>query len=643
MSVTKSYNYNDFDKLCHNMKNVHKSFQIKTLSDEIKKIELEQKKCLCKYFDQTINCNLDISIQTLMAEKCLKTCNFCCHKNKVKFYKKIKHFELHKIKLLIPKEILFDYPEILSDIMTNRILELPINEIVKFANSNIVFSDNVKAEILNQIYLMDTIDVECREIQLIKILIENTNIVENNHSFIMDFLTVTIKKTNLFFAQNFIPKNKLSILFEYALQNKIFDLASDIVKNMENKIYISRQNFSKFFDFYKGYISYFEMQIVFSKIENINELLCYRIKNLKFHRINFVVNNEHYFESFMSYNHPEIIKDIQNIRNIPTIIYMNDTETMGSDAGGLTKDFYTNLFAKLETIMCKIDDHFIPTNIINENYNWRLFGILFFRAIFTENIVTNFRLHPLLCYFLVQGHNIKNIKDFLSNISKYDIGIFTPYTLKLFELTDDEFKLFIELQDETINDPVKINYKIDYIKKIINQKYINRNVIAFVNGFQHMFTQAKDLVDKEFFNHITESYLYNQLTKTIVFNINDNSIHSLKNNCEFNVTNGKFKDAFLLVLHELNKNDPDKLKKFIYYWLGSISYDSFYGLKCKIEETKNNLYGCFRSCTCFNTLYIEKLLSSDIKTIKIYILSAINRSLDNQSLSESVGLNMQLM
>lgn len=644
MDTKKIYNYNDFDNLCQNVKFVHKSIQIKTLLDAIKIFEIDQKKCLCKYFDQSIKYNLDISIQQLIAEKCLKKCNFCCHKNKLKFYRKIKHFDFYKIKLFISNDILFNDPEILSDIMTNRLLDLSIKEINDFVSSNIVLSDCIKNNILNQIYEMDIINVECRQIQFIKILIENTNIVENNYSFIMDFLTIVIKKTDLSFAYNFIPKNKMSILFEYSLSNKFFDLAHNIVKNMENKVYVSKRCLSKFIEFYRRYIPYMEIENVFSKIENIHEIFCFRVKDLKcYDKISMIVNNEHYFESFMAYNDSDTIKYIQNIKYIPSIIYMNDVEKMGSDAGGLTKDFYTNLFGKLESIMCLTDDHFVPTNIIIENYNWRLLGILFFRAIFTENIIMNFKLHPLICYFLINGHNIKNIKDFLSKMSKFDIGIFTPYMLKLLNLSDEEFKSFIELQDEVILENNSNNCKIEYIKKIINEKYINRNVIAFVNGFQNMFNQAKNLLDKEFFNHITTSYLYNQLTKTIVFNINDDNIHSLKNNCVFNVANLKFKDIFLSVLQELNVKDQDKLKKFIYYWLGTTSYDSFYGLNCKVDDTKNNLYGCFKSCTCFNTIYIETIVSNDVKTIKNTILSAINKSLDNQSLSESIGLNMQLM
>ena len=44
MNKKNSYNYNDYYILCQNIKYVHKSIQIKTLLDEIKIIELDQKK-----------------------------------------------------------------------------------------------------------------------------------------------------------------------------------------------------------------------------------------------------------------------------------------------------------------------------------------------------------------------------------------------------------------------------------------------------------------------------------------------------------------------------------------------------------------------------------------------------------------------
>ncbi len=142
-------------------------------------------------------------------------------------------------------------------------------------------------------------------------------------------------------------------------------------------------------------------------------------------------------------------------------------------------------------------------------------------------------------------------------------------------------------------------------------------------------------------NKITTKILYDILTINEKYNILENNSHSLKNNCELvGITNPKFAQAFFEVLNDLNLTDVNKLKSFLQFWLGKSSIRSFNGERCKIVQTTYQLHGCIKSSTCFNQIYVERTLTEG-DSLKSYLIESINKTLNNQLISETAGLNMQ--
>ena len=220
---------------------------------------------------------------------------------------------------------------------------------------------------------------------------------------------------------------------------------------------------------------------------------------------------------------------------------------------------------------------------------------------------------------------------------------------KVSKMTDDEFTSLLDLQDEKTE--TKRN---EYIMKIISEKYINNNTVNFIKGFRLIanslpHTQYANCV--AFQKYISGNNKYNIISSSsLCLKNNLNVIIESRYNIDFKSVehkmmieqSNKIKDAFCELLEEYNNKDIRKLQSFLAYWFGTASILSFKTqLVPKLVLTGNNVgYGCFRSCTCFTTLYLFKNeilahVNNKSKMIEIF-KRIIDTSLNNQKKMEMI-------
>jgi hypothetical protein len=338
------------------------------------------------------------------------------------------------------------------------------------------------------------------------------------------------------------------------------------------------------------------------------------------------------------------IFDFVSLKKKPYIIYENANGQLGIDAGGLTRDFYTQYLLQLQCEMDKKDNYmtFGELKVANSLQRMRFAGVVTAYAIFIENISPNIRFHPILSYFIIHGSLLQNCNDILDFLEKYDIE-YVKNMKKIQILTKEEYIAYLDMQGEEEFIPKK-----KYLQKLLQDRYICPSFIAFIRGFRDIYTQ----VDKNSF--ITSNMLYDYMIGIESYKIigEKNTLESiLKIDCGDNTSMSKkdktnIKQWFLEVLEDMNQNNISMLKDLLRFWHGTHGIQEFehLDLTLRILYGKDDLYGCFSSSTCFGKLYIHNshLISSSKEAIKDCFIRHIKKTLENQKIVESAGMHMQM-
>jgi hypothetical protein len=355
--------------------------------------------------------------------------------------------------------------------------------------------------------------------------------------------------------------------------------------------------------------------------------------------INICVKSSEIIKSIVELNDINVYNDLCETHDI-FVIYLGE---IGYDASGLKKDFFSNCSIEFSKLLEECDGYLtIPNNIVITPDQIKYISLMLARSIFDENISPQIKLHPLLTYLLIYGGNNINFDKLHEYMSYFDIDFFNNI-FKLLTLSDKDYEMFMDLQDDDIN---VLNRK-KYILKTISDKYVHPKLIHFVCGFRIFF---KSLY---FANYVNPIVFHKYVCGNDNYEIISNTSHSLKNNLHVYGIEKKyvdiFKKCFLDILNNLNITCTTKLQSFLKYWFATSSIISFSDRSPCIYLTLNldnglNKYAYFYSSTCFDKLSIKiskKNLLNEF-SIKDFIEEAIESSIENQKIWEINGIHMQL-
>lgn len=597
---------------------------------------------------------------------CSKNCNFCKFKKKHKtrdIYKLIRGLAYNDIKLII------GFDEILCD-------QFVFEDVINTKCDNICFDDlnimldqktltNITTSVVKKICsVVEKILIKQKSIYgsekenlaiiMLRKMMTNESLLANQYINIIGFVLKILSKGLITKISDLgVHIADFSMLLELYLDKPI-DCESDFspliqIINEGTFFRIGREKFEKI-----NLLPSYVFDILFNKLENIIDYISYcgtryveDVVTISVNPVDITTSLKLTDESIET----EIFLDKLSCINKTFVEYLvTDTKSMGYDAGGLTKDFYSLISSEIFKNCEDVDGFMFPKRDSGIHPNvWKFYGIMICRSIFIEKLSVSINIHPVLCYFFC--NNIKNIKikHFFDILSLFDID-YICNVKKVLEMSESEYLEFMELQcEEHVS-------KTSYIGNQIYQKYIFPEVLYIIDGFRmslsrHIYT-----------NYVSTVCLYRNINGDWKYDINGNSTHSLKKNLEVNLhaldsetlknkshlnTEMKkkyyYKETFINVLNYYNENDRPLLKKFIKFWLGTSSISTFNDMNCSIDIIKKNTYGCFESHTCFNKLDVDANyvnLSSDLgESIK----NMIDKSLRNQDLCEAAGYRMQFM
>jgi len=646
-----------FYHLCENLKRAHKKdkSRLDLCKEHINSLDV---KCLCKYIDLTLLSN-ELLYFTVM--KCKNLCNLCIYSNKIHLYNKIKNLKYIELKHIFD---LYDpnNNNILQNIIETKSNEISFNDLYDYIdkNSNLNISKYSIDDCINGIKKTNIIEIEnSNSYKLFNLILTKKIIVEKYNKDILNFIMYIINKQLIkkFDMKLLKPFFQSDNLLNVSLESRQYDCCEYIIDNSES-IYV---NPKYFYDII--YLYSYNFKIIGEKLVNLPELVSY-----KYHydshnseddsdQFQIHINPSKLIESLFEYNsHNKFIDNVGSLKT-ETIEYKTDLGFVGIDAGGLTRDFYTQFGIQLKEYFIELDGFLIPDHKKLDLVKWKLLGMIFARSIYYNNISPSINLHPILCFFLVNGRNKFKFSQLINSLLYFDLE-FMDNLIKLEKFNDNEYREFLDSMGEE-----EYISKIKYMMSIIMDKYINDVIINFVNGFR---TVSENLVYTQFANIVS---LYKFIALNDKYNIKSNSHLSLEQNLQVSIESISSNDedlqkylkisgekqekiikkVFIDVLDELNNNDIIKMKKFIKYWFGTNSINNFSNesIKPKLRLSLSNVgYGCFRACTCFTELSVYKPMVltyiDKYDLMKKCFYEIIDKSLQNQDLMESVGMFMQI-
>lgn len=483
-------------------------------------------------------------------------------------------------------------------------------------------------------------------------MINNNHLLSNQYKTIMGFLlTILSKKLIDKISDLGIQIADFSMLLELAFE-KCFQKNND--NNYDSLLQIVHEG-----SFFRINKKNFNNMLLLPS--HIFDALCFKLDNL-IDFISFVscmnintiidinVNPKNIINSLkldVQSIETEIFLDNLSLINKSFIKYLvTDKTSMGYDAGGLTKDFYSLISEEILKLCIDVDGFMYPKNNSDIPSNvWKFYGIMLCRSIFLEKMSIGINFHPILCYFFLNGIKNISIKHFFDQLTLFNVD-YIANIKKVIDMDQTLYNQFMILQCEDLVS------KSLYVGNKIYEKYIYPEVIHIVDGFKIALSRYS------YTSYLSLVTLYRYINANWKYDIFGNSSHSLKQNLniditEINLQSSKnkteynkieyFKNTFLTVLDQYNQFDTPTLKKFIKFWLGTSSISTFDGLNCTIKIIKLDTYNCFESHTCFNQLDIGyKYVTSSLQ-LDESIKQMINNTLTNQELCENVGYRMQFM
>lgn len=659
-------------------------------------------RCLCSILPSILRME-SIEFSNSAIELCNKNCGFCQIKTE-HLYDMIKNLPFYIIQRVIPLKTIEKKTEFLLSILENHLYEMNkyyIQDIIEILFKPKKTNQTITHYIIEENILFRLTQVvrknqkkKCKKDSIFMILYEivkyvnsfsiDTNYIGEIVQNIMEIIDAIIEY-NLFHQ---LDTNKISdLIFSYfqLFKQTLIKGFKKMIKNtsiiMEEEWMYTRKVLFKASEITNNYIKQFllnydrpichidafmfsfilqlpidEMTIVIKKINAncmVGLISSFLFKNTNY-TFDLYVNPLHMINSVIckNMNLTNTMMQFVMYHRKPYIIYENENGQIGIDAGGLTRDFYTQYFLQLkENILIKSDEEYMSFGVdiseANSLQRIRFAGILTAYSMFREGISPNIRFHPILSYFIVNGSTI-HIEDLLEFLSQYDIE-YIRNTRKILELSSDEYIQYMDMQGE---DMTNLLCPKEYLKTLIQERYITPPFIAFIRGFRDIFIQTENNVD--IYPFITPNMIFEYMTGIENYKIlgDSNSLESiLKVDCgeDTSMTENKkneVKGILLEVLDNLNQTNILRLKDFLRFWHGTHGIQDFkyVDLTLRILYGKDDLYGCFSSSTCFGKLYIHysHLISGSRETIKNIFIGHIERTLENQQLVESAGLYMQM-
>jgi hypothetical protein len=620
-------------------------------------IKTSKLKCLCKNIKYcSINCNLLYNI----AMQCSKICNFCNFKSKYDLYFLLKKLQYNQIKEIIGFNIIINNFKIVSDIVESYGITIPYDELNIFITkySDILLQPNIVNNLFNNIikYNLKENNAKCLFISLL-----------NTESFIAKYLDIVIKFLIVMInRENINEINKLNLddsIYSHIIEQIICNCDFkyfEIILNSCNIINIRQ----KYFKYINDNLSVQQQELLFNKMENIVNYISYinKYHTDPYNDIYCIYNELELFVNPCSLNTTLFTKDnailFENLtkKQNTYVKYINNNGNVldGDDLGGLTKDFYSLIEQEIKQYFVEIDGYLIPkSNSLSEKIIWYFYGIMSCRSILFENISPNINIHPLICWLIVKISNnniniesclLKNIKTVFTDIRLFDIE-YLKNVEKIFLMEKTDYIYFIELQMD------QFMLKKNYVNELLSNRYFNEETELFIKGFTYTMSNYvlinyidTDCLHKYFYGKFCYKILENNhhsllFNLQIKNNLNDENI----NNDIFNRKNLEFKKKFCNILEELNKKNINKLKLFFTFWFGQSSITSFSTIIPKIVITQYKIYDCFKSSTCFNTLYIYEKDAYVLSNFDKIIMQLIDNSIKNQELCMAIGDRMQLM
>jgi len=442
------------------------------------------------------------------------------------------------------------------------------------------------------------------------------------------------------------------------LDDHVFYCYNGISSELENDSYINEclEYFAKhdyknieFINFHMHSILRFKI-IEIIPIEVVVQNTVNRNRGYANRKLPLYVNPQEMLYSIANFN---TMKKLTDPKSYTHVTYQTANGDYGEDAGGLTRDLYTNFSKEALQYFGEQDEYKIPQHSIFITPRlWRLIGIMFARSIFYENISPSISIHPIVAYMMIYGYQSISLDHFFKTIHPFKIDYITNLR-KIQEMTIDEYSTFLSLQGEETYIP-----KRGYIQTQILNRYIQIPIQKFILGFRAII-DASRLTSVSFLHDISFVQFWKYFRGIESYRINTADHGSLSRNLKvepdedaiqriwiWDNDGDRLKDSIVRVLENLNKTDIQALKSFLQFWFGTDSISDFSHKKPLVTIMANDTYpGCFGARTCFDELYVHKSIfkCTDESALDAKVKEYIDCSLQNQSLTQSIGLNMQLM
>lgn len=641
--------YTEFTEFVELAKTSHKIEKAIIVNQCVSYIQNTHHNCYCKYVQSSIFL-LDVLVVALL--KCKVTCNFC------QFHLDKKLFKI--IKLLNYQQIIqiFGFDYICANIdLSEHYVNTTQGLIMNPAEIIAIIKKHQKIKINSGFvtHMLKTLkktnySPSTQWFELFRLMISNELHIETHNKIFSSFVYDIIKTGELskFSQEDLKPLLTSDYLVNFSLREQKTENFQIIIDSCQS-IYIHHDLLKRL-----AYLDYENQKNICKKMINSIDFISHMNRMYSLSPvINLIVKPKELFESVLNENSPEVLQML--LDTYPThIIYRTELGDVGSDAGGLTKDFYSIVSNEAKKYFIEVDGFLLPNPEKANIKIIRLMGELLARSIFFENITPSLNLHPIVAYFFVHGGNNLNFNNLGNFLKHYDIE-YINNLLKILDLSDKDYADFLIMQGEDFIAKPK------FIFEYLATKYVNRNLTALVNGFCCVSSNLK------YTNFVNPVILHKFIAKNEKYNITGAGLHSLKNNLKI-TTHGThyadesdakieaenvkrkqeiFKEVFIQILEDLNTNDIEKLKLFFKFWYGTSSVLSFTERKSKVDTLGKNADNaiCFESSTCFDKLYISVTGSmyKNKKELRTFLASAISASIENQKLCESAGLYMQFM
>ena len=337
-----------WQNLCAHVKYLHESQIESTLLAEIKKYDV---KCLCPYFNSVCKHIDKQKVQNAFANLCKNKCNFCTMTNKFKLYMKIKNYGYNTIVSILSRNFLCDIENIgiLSEVVENYIFNIPSNDLIEYLSvGKSILTRRTKYNILGNISEKQE---KSFGLKIIKLIISDDNLLNIHEDFAFECIMGLINKNDVMSIYDIIPTNTsmtpsrlANIIVLYLIKKNQFDSIINLLPLIDKsfKLYLPRTYARKLCSI-DSYLNTEQINLLLNHFDNSFDIFvelinAYKVKS----RTEIIVDNKYFLSSICDLLKNMETKYLLFIHTTTKFTFITETGQVGVDAGGLTKDFYTN-------------------------------------------------------------------------------------------------------------------------------------------------------------------------------------------------------------------------------------------------------------------------------------------------------------